>query len=185
MPTAVAIDKPFELERNERQLWAGAPRQGLVFRPSDALMIPFSVLWAGFAVIWEASALRGGAPGFFALWGIPFVLFGLYFTVGRFFGDAWRRTRTAYALTNERIIIRSATSMKSLNLRTLSDVTLTERADGSGTITFGPNPFPPWMTGGMQWPGIAQAPSFELIPSARQVYAQIRDAQRASTTRAD
>ncbi|HXE59201.1 MAG TPA: hypothetical protein VN607_00795 [Gemmatimonadaceae bacterium] len=41
------------------------------------------------------------------------------------------------------------------------------------------------MTGGMQWPGIAQAPSFELIPSARQVSAQIRDAQRASATHAD
>lgn len=145
-------------------------------------MIPFSLLWGGFALFWESSVIREGAPGFFALWGIPFVLAGIYVTVGRFFVDARIRRNTSYAVTGDRVIIRSgllAPSTKSLNIRTLSDLTLSERKDGSGTITFGSvNPLLT-MYAGFAWPGVAQTPSFELIPDARTVYGIIRDAQRA------
>ena len=172
------------LDRGERQLWVGAPRRGIVFRAADVFIIPFSILWAGFAVFWEVSVLRTPAPGPFALFGVPFVLIGLYITVGRFLVDAWRRGRTAYVLSSERVIIQSGGSVKSLALRTLTDVTLTERRDGSGTITFGAVAFPMAMYAGTAWPGVPQPPAFEMIPDARQVYAQIRDAQQASLTRA-
>lgn len=172
----------FALNRGERQLWAGIPRQGIVLRPSDVFMIPFSLLWGGFAVFWELTVIRSGGPGFFVLWGIPFVLVGLYITVGRFMVDARRRARTSYALTSERVIINSgvfAPVTKSLDLRTLSDVTLRERSDGAGTITFGPQyPFAT-MYAGTAWPGIPQPPSFEMIPDARRVYNLLREAQRA------
>lgn len=177
----------FTLDRGERQLWAGAPRRGLVLRASDAFMIPFSVLWAGFAFFWELSVLRDGAPLFFALWGVPFVLVGFYITVGRFFVDARRRARTTYAVTSERIIISSGAfnpSVKSLNLATLSDVTLHERRDGSGTITFGSTSPLVAMYAGTPWPGVPQVPSFEMIPDARRVYGIIREAQRAAAGRA-
>jgi hypothetical protein len=173
----------FALDRGERQLWAGAPRRGLVLRASDALLIPFSLMWGGFAVFWEASVLRDGAPIFFALWGVPFVLMGIYITVGRFFVDAARRARTAYAVTNERIVIEVggvgpfAGSTKSLPLRTLSEVQLRERSDRVGTITFGPQPFRAAAFGG-SWPGGHQVPAFDLIPDARRVYDIIREAQR-------
>jgi hypothetical protein len=55
-------------------------------RRADALFIPFSLMWAGFAFFWETMAIRGGAPFFFWLWGIPFILIGVWITVGRFFG---------------------------------------------------------------------------------------------------
>jgi hypothetical protein len=174
--TSVGSDS-FELERGERQLWSGVPKQGLMLRAADAFMIPFSCLWAGFAVFWEATVLRTSAPGFFALWGIPFVAVGAYITVGRFFVDSWRRARTRYGVTSDRVIIRSGASIKSLNLRTLTDVTLTERGDGRGTISFGASAFPMAMFAGASWPGVPQAAAFELIPDARKVYAQIREAQ--------
>lgn len=177
------ISIQFSLDRGERQLWAGVPRQGLLLRPADIFLVPFTVLWAGFAVFWEASVVRQGAPLFMALWGIPFVAVGLYITVGRFLIDRRRRARTTYALTSERILIGSglwAPEVKSLDLRTLSDITLQERRDGSGTITFGPtHPFAA-LYAGTAWPGMAQAPSFEMIPDARRVYELIREAQRST-----
>jgi hypothetical protein len=78
-----------------------------------------------------------GADSFFALWGIPFVAVGLHFIVGRFFVDAQQRANTFYGVTNQRVIIVSGilnSKVKSLNLRTLSDLTRDERSNGKGSI---------------------------------------------------
>jgi hypothetical protein len=123
---------------------------------------------------------------FFVLWGIPFLLIGAYVTVGRFVHDALKRRRTAYGLTDRRVIIvtdlfgRRATS---LNLATLSEVSLSEQADRSGTITFGPTS---WFGGqGIGWPAsrrASAAPSFEMIEEVRQVFDRIQEAQQALRT---
>ena len=123
-----------------------------------------------------------GAPLFLVLWGVPFVLAGLYLIFGRFVVDAMTRAKTTYGLTERRIIIVSglfSRSVKSLQLRTVSDVTLNERPDGSGTITFGPShPMARWL-GDAAWPGVGSysGPAFDLIPRAREVYQRIRAAQ--------
>jgi hypothetical protein len=145
-------------------------------------------MWGGFAVFWEAGVLKGGAPGFFALWGVPFVLVGAYMIVGRFFVDAWQRARTCYALTDQRAIIISgivSRQVKSLPLRTMSDITLHERADGSGSITLGPSPGPYASLAGSGWPGTGkyQAPAFEMIENVRQVHTMLREAQTSSAAR--
>ncbi len=178
-----------ELGLGEHLLWADRPGQGFVLRAGDAFMIPFSLMWGGFAIFWEVAVLASGVPWFFALWGIPFVLIGLYIMVGRFWADAWQRAKTLYAVTSERVIIVSglfARQVKSLSIDTLSEVSFTERQDGSGTITFGPAPpFYSWQ-GGTCWPGFGRqaVPCFELAGEARKVYEVIRGAQRAAKQRA-
>jgi hypothetical protein len=169
----------------EHLLWSGQPKQGLFLRPADAAVVPFSIMWGGFALFWEWEVMHTSAPFFFRLWGVPFVLAGLYFMVGRFFTDARVRANTLYGLTNQRIIILAglfASTTKSLSLNTLSELSITERADRSGTITFGPTA-PWWASAGFDWSGAnrAAAPAFEFIPEVRSVHEQIRAAQLVSS----
>ena len=148
-------------------------------------MTPFSLLWGGFAIFWEWSVIQSNAPAFFMLWGVPFVLIGLYLIFGRFIVEAQQRARTMYGVTNERVLIVSGLfnrKIKSLALRTLSDLSLSENSNGEGSITFGSTPpFASWF-GGSAWPGMEAyaGPRFEEIPNARTVYNVIRDAQRAA-----
>jgi hypothetical protein len=175
------------LDSGESLIWSGAPRKRLVLRSSDAYMIPFSVLWGGFAIFWEAGVLHTNGPNtaFMSIWGIPFVLAGLYLIVGRFFVDARIRAKTFYGLTNRRAIIISgvfSTTVNSLPLRTLTEISLQERSDRSGTIFLGrPQPYSSWSSG-MRWPGGSQylTPAFEMIPNAKTVHDQLLEAQRVA-----
>jgi len=172
------------LGSGEVLLWSGQPRTGIVFRPQDAYIIPFSILWCGFAIFWETMVIKQGAPFFFMLWGIPFVLIGLFFVFGRFFADAYTRGKTFYGVTSERIIISRGfftQQLKSLSLRTLTDVSLTQKSDGSGTITFGSSNMINAFFPAGAWPGAGRyaPPSFDLIDDAKSVYDIIRSAQKA------
>ena len=125
----------------EKVLWSGRPRQGLMLTARDALMIPFSLMWGGFAIFWETSVVAGRAPLVFKLFGIPFVVIGLFLIFGRLPLDAWLRGRIHYALTDRRVLILRDgpwSSFKALALDRLPEATLLEGANGRGTIRFGP-----------------------------------------------
>lgn len=172
-----------ELVAGEQVIWCGQPRQGLTLRGSDVFAIPFSLFFACFSVFWMKSAAFSGAPLPFVLFGAPFVVVGLYLVMGRFFVEAKQRAGTFYALTPQRVIIRSgifSRSVNSLPLKTLQELSLSERSDGTGTITFGTQHPMASMLGGMPgWPGMEQylGPRFDLVPHARSVYESIRNAQ--------
>ena len=121
----------------ESVLWRGKPGRGHLLTRSDIFMIPFSLMWGGFAVYWEASVLRSGATLFFKLWGVPFVLVGLYMIVGRFFHKTWLRKRTEYVVTTERILRRCGKRVDILQKSALPPMQTTVNADGSGSIVFG------------------------------------------------
>ena len=91
-----------ELEAGERLHWSGRPGQGLRVRKADVFAIPFGLIWAGFAVFWEAGVVSSGAPLFMRLWGIPFLAIGAYLVAGRFITDAWTRRNTVYGVTDRR-----------------------------------------------------------------------------------
>ena len=172
-----------ELGADERLLWSGRPKQGLVLRSSDIFMIPFSLLFGGFVISWELSVAVAGGPSYFLLWGIPFVLIGLYLIFGRFFVDAWQRSKTYYAVTNQRVLILSGVfsrNERTLNPRNLPEINLRLKGDGSGTITFGFRyPFRAW-TPDLTWPEVSRqiVSMFEMIEDAKIVYELIRKTQK-------
>ncbi len=43
-----------ELTSGESVLWAGQPNPRVIFHRDDLYLIPFSVLWGGFAIFWAA-----------------------------------------------------------------------------------------------------------------------------------
>ena len=184
-PFVSSIDR--ELSSGERVLWRGRPRGGLRLRSTDIYFIPFTLFWGGFAVFWEAMALfkvpKNNAPGLlFQIFGIPFVLFGLYLIFGRFFVDAKMRESAEYAVTNRRAIIVSgifSRSVRSINLETTPEITLSERPDRSGTITFGSPPA--YGRSGQRdllFPGMSGQAAFDMIDDARTVYDIIEKAKQ-------
>jgi hypothetical protein len=186
------LGNPLEsyLDPGEKLVWSGQPKQGLRLQASDLFLVPFSLMWGGFAFFWEAGVLGlipmnhhgQGAPLFFALWGIPFCLVGIYIIFGRFFIDAASRSRTWYGVTDRRVIVLKTffrTNVMSLDLANLPGLNLTERKDNSGDILFGaPGPYSSFANAG--WPQGRNyvVPGFYLLPSARQVYNLIRDVQQ-------
>jgi len=139
-----------ELTPGESLLWSGQPQRSVIFHASDWVAIPFSFLWGGFAIFWEwgvtghfgNSNSSHQAPGFFALWGVPFIVIGQYMIWGRFFYIAWKKSRTYYALTNKRVLVLCAGSTRKVidgYLQNLSSVSLTTRSDGIGTLEFSPD----------------------------------------------
>lgn len=180
-----------ELARDERLLWSGMPRQGLRWRAGDWVALPFTVFWL-YMVMFGTS--RHGIqtdqpPLYLRPEGIPFVLVGVYMLVGRFLVDWYQRTRTYYGLTDQRVIILDGLfnrQVKSLTLATLSDITLSARSDGNGTITFGPGTSTSSWFGRSSWRGMnnQQAPAFDMIEDVRKVYAMTREAQQSNRTRA-
>ena len=103
-------------------------------------LIPFSLLWCGFAIFWTFMATRQGAPIFFYAWGGMFICIGLFFVFGRFALDAWLRRRISYAVTDKRILImRSApfSNFTSIDLERLPDIQLTGEGAKRGNLRFG------------------------------------------------
>ena len=176
------VDQPqAELQRllypGEQILWSGTPAQGLRLKATDAGIIPFSLLWGGFAIFWNVGVWKENGPLFFKLWGLPFLVIGLYFIVGRFFFDAFIRARTVYGLTNQRVLILKmfmGRKTVSLSLISLPPINLNERADGSGDVAFGaPASFGAWANRSQP-----QTPVWEGIPNARLVQDQVLKAQQ-------
>lgn len=126
------------LRPGEHLVWAGRPDPSVRFTAADRALIPFSVLWFGFAVFWEASAVATGAPVFFLLFGAVFVLVGLFITVGRFPAKAWRKNRA---------IVVEGNSMMDSPLGSVATSVRRHRDGRHVSVTFGSQV--PWSHGGM------------------------------------
>ncbi len=124
------------LTPDEYILWNGQPGKGNLLNKQDIIMIPFSIMWCGFAIIWEAAVLIMPAPLLFKIWGIPFVCVGLYMVFGRFIMKSYLRKETVYVITNRRIFSFCKNQMNTVDYHICPTKTITRHADGYGTITF-------------------------------------------------
>jgi hypothetical protein len=177
-----------ELAPGERVLWRGAPDSRRWLYPQDAVLIPFSLMWGGFAIFWEVGVLSSsGARGtvLFPLWGVPFALIGLYLIVGRFPTRRWVRRHTQYAVTDRRAISIAPSwprGDRSTSVWFGSYPPLDKRLgrDGAGTLWIGPFPSSGrWLSTEPGWPGGRRASGggvvFADIADAAAVYSQIRE----------
>jgi hypothetical protein len=177
-----------ELMTGETLLWTGRPNPSVIFHSSDLLLIPFSLLWGGFAIFWEAGVLgffngngkSGHAPLFMALWGIPFVVIGQYMIWGRFVYDAWLKRRTYYAVTNRRVIVaQDATKWKTSWAYIANIPTVQREGTDRGTLWFGPKA-PVVARGGQRSRSMSQfsvgdVPVFADIDDVDSVYRLVMD----------
>ena len=172
------------LQPGEKILWEGRAQRGLMLRSQDAYLIPFSIMWCGFAIFWEFHAVRTAkAVPFFTLWGGMFVVIGLYFVIGRFIVDAVVRAGTIYGVTNHRVLISSGLfgrETRSIFLSMLPEMRISQKADGGGTIKFGPDPAD-YRRRIAVWTG-SLVPSFEGIDDVAAVHGLILKAHRAEAS---
>jgi hypothetical protein len=183
MTTDIHSELQKELRRGERLLWAGQPGKGIRLQSSDAFQIPFAVLWCGFVATWEFGVIQSD-NWFMILWGVPFVAIGIWMLVGRLFYDAWRRSRTIYGVTSDRVLLITNTvqrSVKTVPLDGMPEISLRERRDGRGTIVLGGDRGgSTWFAGNLNGGGPYGAPpTLEWIEGARAVQEILLDARHA------
>lgn len=129
------------LHPDETLLWTGQPYTTRQFRPNP-LVVVFMIFWFGFAVFWTIMAAAAG--GFFAVFGIPFLLIGGYMLYHLFVGQKKQLASAVYAVTDRRAIIlcadRRGTGCTEFLFSRLSNITMDEVDGTTGTIRFLPDP---------------------------------------------
>ena len=190
-----------ELTKEEKLLWSGQPDPSIIFSKADIFLVPFSILWGGFAIVWEFLAMIAVftqtnhstdkmAILIFPLFGIPFVLIGLYFMVGRFIVKKLRKQKTFYAVTNKRVLIITkffGENLQAEYINSLPSINKSIRPNGFGTITFGNASLMDSLYGntGMEF-FISfyskTSPAFYDIKDANAVYDIVKDVKNKQTT---
>lgn len=135
-----------ELAPGERTVWTGQPRPGRFVLRGLPLFL-FAIPWTAFAVFWIAGASGfqfppdfSKPPGYFPLFGVPFVLIGL----GLLSSPFWRMRaakRTIYLLTDRRAVIFSSSAWGKLSIESyppgrLQNLSRNQWPDGSGDLVF-------------------------------------------------
>lgn len=167
------------LDSGEKLVWEGRPAKGVRVDTSGIVRSAFGVFFFGFAIFWTYMASQGTglasepSLSFFPLLGIPFLAIGFYMVFGHWFFNAYKRGKTRYALTEERMIIAESVftrKLKSYPLRADTSLSMEEgeltsvyfaeelrrTKNGSRTVNIG----------------------FHLLPDGRDVYKMMRKIQK-------
>jgi hypothetical protein len=186
-----------ELTSGESILWAGQPNSRIILHKEDSLLIPFSLIWGGFALFWEAgsagllgSATHSGNRWIFGMiWGIPFVMIGQYMIWGRFVYAAWKKKRTHYAVTSHRVIVVQdgwRRQMAATYIDSLPTLIKEGGSSGPGTLRFSMTATPTYGSHrtSVTWDSMAigAVPRFVDIDDVDTVYRLVSDLREKART---
>ncbi|MBA3649109.1 MAG: hypothetical protein H0W62_11265 [Chitinophagales bacterium] len=161
------------LKEDEKIIWTGQPKRGVQLRDADMLLIPMSIILVGFSLILNYTLLYYESPFTLKIIGVMLALASVYMCILRFFLSARKRARTFYCITNKRVLLkneRKKLNLKTLPLKNIERLDLTEEKDGSGFIILGnTNPLYPWLLGGFYF--VQEAlPGLAMLPNVKEVY---------------
>jgi hypothetical protein len=166
------------LSPEEEILWMDKPAAGIKLKTIDYIVIPFNIIWIGVSLIILPSFID--IEEFFTPfdWFVIFImaLFVIHVNIGRLFLNSRMRKETRYAITENRIIIISELfkkEIRSLNLKTISQISYNEKTDGSGTIQIGPSNPLDYLSWRTTFGLSAAQPKLEYIENVKAVYNKI------------
>ncbi len=186
-PEAAAAWAP-HLEPGERLLWAGRPAAGLRFALSDLGPTIAGAVFVAFSIVWVSTAAGQGGPAVLPWLGLLPLAIGVWLLIGRRLWDAYRRARTAYALTDRRALIATAHAGRRLRSLPLSELDEPEARFGPETtiVFFRESPLGQRFRQGpvpegriRERPANAREIGFERIPDGERVFGLIRAVRRA------
>lgn len=182
------------LDKEEKILWIGQPKQGFFLKTNDYFILPFIVIWSSVMLVVLSSIefedMFRRAPAIFRYaWFVGLFGFLFYMIVDRYILDIYRRKTTVYLLTDKRTIVKSGLLSQDINsydLFSLQSISYTEKRNGSGTITFGeaPSPMFTMYTFGSRKrkrlsDNYKETPAFQYILDVRAVYSMLMEAKNS------
>ncbi len=141
-----------KLKDGEELLWTGSPETFVLITSADILLVPVSI-WIGAYIIHTGlSIIQRSVASDYSLGqvivgvigGLPFIVMGLYLTLGRFIYKNWHKRHTVYAVTNTRVLSISDLGriiVRDQPIDEIPDLRKSSGRGGLGTITFGKSPF--------------------------------------------
>lgn len=174
------------LNEEEKVLWKGQSKTNVHLTALDLFYVPASVLFILFAI-------KDFIIDEVDLMGIPFIIFGLYILVGRFFMKYFRKRRILYYVTSKRVIVLDKSRNKILlekNINSIKHINKNIRRNGVGTLQFG-NPTIIQLLGGntgldvfdkpsIYESGETRIPVFYDIQDSEYVYKLVNDVRKTS-----
>jgi hypothetical protein len=133
-------ESALELSKDEKIVWEGKPKQGIVLRYTDIALIPFSIIWTIATLIFELVSFEPDFPIYLSIIGIPFLIIGLFLLIGRYILDTKRRKNIFYWITNKRIIIKGEklrNTVQYYQILGIYGITIKHKDRKFGTIVLG------------------------------------------------
>ncbi len=128
-----------EMLKDEKILWTGQPKKGFVLPGGYILLILFGFPLLGIGSFIEYITIFQSFDIFAMIFGLLLLLLGLCMVLGSIIYKNYRKKRTYYAVTNQRIIILINSSNKKVESIVINQIPVlnkTVKKDGSGTIRF-------------------------------------------------